>query len=222
MCSAVDSPEPLFVLMGIAGLVLLLAVANIANLLLSRGISRGREFAIRLAAGAGRARIVRQLLTETALLFCLGAIPGVVFANWGVGLIEKLFREGRRAVEVDAGLNWRVLLFSLVVTLAAGLISGLFPAWRAFRTDPEQAMKDGQARTGESRGAGRLAQTLVAFQVGLSLVLLVGALLFTTTLASLRNLDTGFRGQEVLTMSIQSPEGYGRRGQVRRPLGSRS
>jgi predicted permease len=199
--------QPLAVLVGIAGLVLLLAVANIANLLLSRGISRSREFAIRLATGAGRGRIVRQLLTETTLLFCLGAIPGVLLANWGVGWIDSMFREGRRAVEVEAGLNLRVLIFSLCLTLAAGLISGLLPAWRAFRSDPQEAIKEGHERTGESRGVSWLSQGLVAFQVGLSLVLLVGALLFTSTLASLRNLNAGFRAEHVLTMSLQSQEG---------------
>ena len=199
--------QPLAALMGIAGLVLLLAVANIANLLLSRGISRGREFAIRLATGAGRGRIVRQLLTETTLLFCLGAIPGVLLANWGVGWIDSMFREGRRAIEVEAGLNSRVLIFSLCLTLAAGLISGLLPAWRAFRSDPQEAIKEGHERTGESRGVSWLSQGLVAFQVGLSLVLLVGALLFTSTLASLRNLNAGFRVEHVLTMSLQSQEG---------------
>ncbi|HYP08661.1 MAG TPA: ABC transporter permease, partial [Bryobacteraceae bacterium] len=200
--------QPLYALMSVAGLVLLLATANIANLLLSRGINRGHEFSIRLAAGASRARIIRQLLTETLLLFCLGALPGVLFANWGVGLIEALFREGRRPVQVEASLNWRVLLFSLVVTLAAGLIAGLVSAWRAFRADLGGAMKDGQARTGESRATGALTQALVTFQVALSFVLLVGALLFTQTLSSLRSVDRGFRGEDVLTMSIQSPDGY--------------
>jgi predicted permease len=107
---------------------------------------------------------------------------------------------------VEAGLNSRVLIFSLCLTLAAGLISGLLPAWRAFRTDPQEAMKEGPERTGESR-LSWLSQGLVAFQVGLSLVLLVGALLFTSTLASLRNLNAGFRTGHVLTMSLQSPRG---------------
>jgi predicted permease len=199
--------QPLTMLMAIAGLVLLLAIANIASLILSRGISRSREFAIRLATGAGRGRIVRQLLTETILLFCLGAIPGMLLANSGVSWIDSMFREGRRAVEVEAGLNSRVLIFSLSLTLAAGLISGLLPAWRAFRSDPQEAIKQGHERTGESRRVGWLSQGLVAFQVGLSLVLLVGALLFTSTLASLRNLNTGFRTGHVLTMSLQSREG---------------
>jgi predicted permease len=200
--------QPLYALVGIAALVLLLAVANIANLLLSRGIARSREFAIRLATGAGGSRILRQLLTETMLLFLLGGLPGVALARWGFTAVDGLFREGRRAVEVDATLNWRVLAFSFAITLASGLIAGLFPAWRAFRLNHERAIREANTRAGESRGASRLAQGLVSFQVGLSMVLLVGALLFAGTLRSLRNFDPGFRHEGVLTLSMRSPEGY--------------
>jgi predicted permease len=199
---------PLYVLMGIVGLVLLLATANIANLLLSRGMARRREFAIRLAAGAGRMRLVRQLGTETLLLFGLGALPGMAMASWGVNGIETLFAEGRRAIVLEASLNWRVLAFTVMVTLAAGLLASLFPAWRVFRTDLEQSIREGHTRTGESRGSATLASMLVAFQVALSLVLLVGALTFLRTLANLRGIDTGLKNEEVLTMSISLPEGY--------------
>ena len=200
--------KPLSVLMGIVGLLLLLAIANIANLLLERGVSRGREFAIRLATGAGRLRIVRQLLTETLLLFCFGAIPGVLFARWSVGVIEALFREGRRALTIETGLDWRIFTFLLTVTTLAGLIAGLFPAVRAFRTTPEQAIQEGHARASESRGSAWLMQTLVAFQVALSLVLLVGAVTFGRTLINLRHVDPGFQNEDVLTMSVQLPAGY--------------
>jgi ABC-type antimicrobial peptide transport system permease subunit len=115
--------DPLYALTGVAALVLLLATLNIANLLLARGITRRREFAIRLATGAGRARLVRQLLSETFLLFGLGAIPGVLFARWGVTLIEALFAQGRRPITLEANFNWRVLLFSITITLTAGLLS---------------------------------------------------------------------------------------------------
>ena len=200
--------KPLYALMGIVVLVLLLAVANIANLLLARGIGRASEFAIRLATGAGQARIARQLLTETLLLFSLGAVPGVVFAGWTVRLVETLLREGRRTITLEAGLNWQVLTFSLMVTLLAALLSGLFPAWRAIRTDPEQAIKDGQSRTTESRSAATWTQALIAFQVSLSLVLLVGAATFVRTLANLRGIDPGFRNDAALTMSLQLQEGF--------------
>jgi predicted permease len=200
--------KPLYVLMGVVSLVLLMAAANIANLLLARGIARSREFAIRMATGAGRMRLVRQLLTETLLLFGFGAIPGVIFARWGVGVIEGLFAQGRRAITLEATLNWRILAFTLTVTLIAGILAGLFPAWRAFRTDPEQAMREGQARSGESRGSATLTRTLVAFQVALSLVLLVSAVTFVRTLVNLRNIDPGFQNEQALTMSIEVPDAY--------------
>ena len=152
-------------------------------------------------------RLVRQLLTETTLLFSLGALPGIACAKWGIGLLEGVLQEGRRPVTIGADLNVRVLLFALLVALTAALASGLIPAWRAFRTDPQAAIKEGQTRTTESRGAGRLTRSLVAVQVSLSLVLLVGALLFAQTLSKLRDVDTGFQGDSVLTMSIQAPDG---------------
>lgn len=199
--------KPLYVLMGIAGLLLLIAVANIANLLLARGVARGREFAIRLAVGAARARVLRQLLTETMLLFALGAIPGVACAKWSIGLLENLLLEGRRPIIVGAELDLRVLLFALLVTLATALSAGLFPAWRAYRASPQRAINEGQARISESRGAGLLTQSLVAVQVSLSLILLVGALLFAQTLSTLRDVDKGFQGDSILTMSVQAPDG---------------
>lgn len=200
--------QPIYALMGTALLLLSLATVNIANLLLSRGLSRSREFAIRLAAGAGAGRIVRQLITETVLLFCAGAIPGVLSASWGVSWIEEMFLEGRRGLAVEASINWGVLAFTVSVTLICALTSCLFPAWRASRTDPEQTLTDGHARSSESRGAGILAQSMVAFQVGLSFVLLVGALLFATTLYRLRNVDMGFHNPQALTMSVLLPDGY--------------
>lgn len=197
--------KPLWALLGIAGLVLLLAAANIANLLLARGISRGREFAIRLAAGAGRARILRQSLTETLLLFTLGAIPGLYFANWGAHAIGMLFREGRRSITIEPNLNWHVLAFALAITLLAALGAGLLPAWRVYRTGLDQAIREGQPRTGESRRTVTLAHGIVAFQVALSLILLVVAAIFVQTLANLRHIDRGFANQDVLTMSMQLP-----------------
>lgn len=200
--------KPLYALVGIAALVLLLTSANIANLLLARGFSRRREFAIRLAAGAGRSRLVRQLVTETLLLFVCGAIPGVALARVGVTVIEGMFAEGRRSLTITAELNWRVFAFALAVTLSAGVVSALLPAWRVLRGDLEQAIREGQTRSSESRGSSILQQVLVASQVAVSLVLLVSAVSFTGTLARLRDLDPGFRNDRVLTMSVELPEGY--------------
>jgi predicted permease len=146
------------------------------------------------------------------LLFGLGAIPGVALARWGVVVIKGLFAEGRRGITLDANFNWRILAFTALVTLVAGLVSGLFPACRAFRTDPEQAMREGQPRTGESRGSAAMTRALVGFQVALSLVLLVGAVTFVRTLMNLRNIDPGFQNEKALTMSIEVPGAYVRAG----------
>lgn len=200
--------KPLYALFAIAALVLLLAVANIANLLLARGLTRRREFALRLAAGAGRMRLARQLVTETLLLFACGAIPGVALARAGVTVIEGMFAEGRRAVSVQSDFNWEVLGFALAITLAGGLLAALFPAWRVLRSDLDRVIREEQARSSESRGSSMLRQTLVAFQVAVSLVLLVSAATFARTLANLRDLDPGFRNGDVLTMSIELPNGY--------------
>ena len=200
--------KPLVALMCIVVFVLLLATSNIANLMLSRGITRQREFAIRLAAGAGRGRLMRQLATETLLLFVLGVIPAIALAVWAVGSIEGLLAVGRRAISLDAGLNWRVLLFCAGVTLLSGFASSLFPAWQVFRIGPEQGIKNGQARSSESRASARVRATLIAFQVALSLVLLVGAVSFLRTLANLRSVDLGFRHDETLTMSVEIPDGH--------------
>ncbi len=195
--------KPLYLLMGIVGLLLLLAAANIANLLLARGIARQREFAIRLATGAGRARLVRQLTTETLLLAVIGAVPGIFLAGWAVRIVESMFAQGRRAIVLEASLDFRVLAFSTIVTFAAALLSGLFPAWRVFRADPEEALKAGHARAGDSRGAATLSRALVSLQVAVSLILLVGAVSFVRTLWNLRRIDTGVSNDRALTMSVE-------------------
>jgi len=200
--------RPLLALMGIAALVLLLASANIANLLLARGFSRLREFAIRLAAGAGRWRLVRQTIAETLLLFAIGAVPGIVLAYIGVGAIEGMFAEGRRSLTIAASLNWRVLGFAVLVTLAAGIVAALFPAWRVLRSELEQVIREGQTRSSESRAASTLRHALVAIQVAVSLVLLVTAVTFLGTLSNLRDTDRGFQNASLLTMSVELPEGY--------------
>ncbi|MCL4850340.1 MAG: ABC transporter permease, partial [Bryobacteraceae bacterium] len=159
--------KPLFALMGIVVFVLLLATVNIANLLLARGIGRSREFAIRLATGASRVHIVRQLLTETLLLFTLGIIPGMILAGWGAAAVTTLFAQGRRPITLETSFNWRILAFSIAVTVMAGLLSSLFPVWRIFRTDPQQAIQEGRAQTSESSGTASIMRVLVGFQVAL-------------------------------------------------------
>jgi predicted permease len=153
-------------------------------------------------------RLVRQLVTETLLLFSCGAIPGVLAARAGVNLIAGMFAEGRRSITITAELDGRVLGFALAATLAAGLLAALFPAWRVFRSDLEQVIREGQTRSSESRTYATLRQVLVACQVGISLVLLVTAVTFAGTLTKLRDIDPGFRNGDVLTMSVELPAGY--------------
>jgi predicted permease len=198
--------EPLWVLVGIAAIVLAMAVANLTNLLLARGVGRSREFAIRLAAGAGRGRLVRQVLTEVALLFLAGSIPGLAFAALGADGILALLAEGRRGVELDAGIDWRVLGFTAVRAGSAAMAAALIPAWRALQTDPEQALRDGQARSGSSRRGAMITRGLVSAQVALSLILLVGTASFVWTLSNLRNTEIGLRHSGALTLSIGMPE----------------
>src|SRR5262249_48256401 len=119
-----------------------------------------------------------------------------------------MFGEGRRSITIQADLNGRVLGFAVAVTLAAGLLAALFPAWRVFRSDLEQVIRQGQTRSSESRASSMLRQALVAAQVAISLVLLVGAVTFAGTLAKLHDLDPRFRNSQVLTMSVELPNGY--------------
>ena len=177
--------------------VLLVACANIANLLLARGAARRREIAVRLALGAGRARIVRQLLVETLLLAFLGGATGAVLAIWGRAVLLALQLFGDRPLELDARLDARVLGFTTVVALVTGTVCGLAPALRATRVDLVTEFQGGP----RSLGAGTrslLARTLMVGQVGLSIVLLVGAGLLVRTLRNLHMADFGFRRSDVL------------------------
>lgn len=208
--------RPLYILMGAAGLVLLLACANIANLLLSRGLARRREFALRLATGAGRPRLVRQVVTEALLLFACGAVPGVALAQGGLAFLKGVFAEGRRQIHLDAELNFKVVVFATAVTLCIGLLAALLPAWRVLRDDLEKVIREGQGRSTESHAGVLPGQALVSFQVALSLVLLVTAVTFTGTLLNLRDIDAGFANSQALTMSIELPEGYVQAGKAAR------
>jgi predicted permease len=194
--------KPLLALMGLVGLVVLIACANITNLLLARAAKREREFAVRVALGAGRSRLFRQLLVETALLFAAGMVVGGFAAWYAVKGLTIFFASGARPLRLDAHWDWRVLAFTVGVSLLATVVFGAAPILRAVRTDPQTALKDGAKASG-TRGQIDLGRMLVVLQVSLSLVLLVSTLLFLRTLRNLHAIDTGFRPEQVLVTTVQ-------------------
>jgi putative ABC transport system permease protein len=191
----------LLTLMVVVGVVLLIACANVANLLLARGAARQREIAIRMALGSGRARLIRQLLTESLLLSFGGAALGVVFAQWGTRLLINLLSTSRSSVFLDLSVDRRMLAFTAGVAFLTGLLFGLAPAWRGTRVQPQNAMKANARGVIEGPGFG-LAKTLVMIQVALSVVLLVGAGLMLGTFWKLSSLDMGFDRQNVLLVRL--------------------
>ena len=195
--------RPLYALTALGGIVLLIACANLGTLMLVRGATRAREFAIRLAMGANSGRLLRQLLTETLLLFLLGSSAGLVIAYVATQGLTGFFAIGRRPILVDIEYDWRLAAFGTGITLAGGLLTGLCPGLRALRTDPQAALKEGEARLAGSRRTDTVEGLLVATQVALSLVLLVTAAIFVKTIVNLRAIDLGFSGSRVLTMSLK-------------------
>ena len=191
----------LLILMVVVGVVLLIACANVANLLLARGAARQREIAIRMALGSGRARLIRQLLTESLLLSFGGAALGVVFAQWGTRLLVGLLSTSRSSVFLDLSVDGRMLAFTAGVATLTGLLFGLAPAWRGTRVQPQTAMKANSRGVIEGAGFG-FAKTLVTIQVALSVVLVVGAVLMLGTFWKLSSLDTGFDRQNVLLVRL--------------------
>jgi predicted permease len=187
--------QALMILMTIAGAVLLIACANVANLLLARGAARGREIAIRMAVGGGRGRLIRQLLTESLLLSGIGAMLGVVFAEWGARLLVRFLD-----ASLDVALDMRVLAFTASAAVLTGLLFGIAPAWRGTRVQPQTAMKASVrgAIEGSKFGLGKL---LVIAQVALSLLLVVGAGLMLSTFWKLNFGDAGFERDHVLVVT---------------------
>ncbi|HKP12639.1 MAG TPA: ABC transporter permease, partial [Blastocatellia bacterium] len=191
------------ILMVVVGLVLLIACANVANLLMARAASRQREFAVRLAVGAGRVRLVRQLLTESILLAGLGGLAAVFLARWGSSLLVWMASDGAEALPLDVTPNLRVLGFALLASLLSAVVFGTAPALRAARVDPYAALKGGKGAD-KATSQSRLGKALVVAQVALSLVLLVGAGLFVRTLVNLQSVPTGFNQQNVMLFRIDT------------------
>jgi predicted permease len=191
----------------VVALVLLIACANVANLLLARAALRSAEIGVRLAVGAGRLRLIRQLLTESVLLAGCGGSAGVLFALWGKSALMALTDKDTRLFPsgVDLSLNWRVLLFTLSVSLLTGVVFGLAPAWRATKLDLATSLK--QSRRTSSAVSG-LSKALIVAQVALSLLLLVGAGLFIRTLSNLQHVNLGFNQENLLLFKLQ-PEQAG-------------
>ncbi|HKW34727.1 MAG TPA: ABC transporter permease [Candidatus Acidoferrum sp.] len=206
--------NPLYVLMFAVGIILLIACSNVAGLMLARAAARQKEIGLRLALGAGRMRIVRQLLTESLLLAATGGILGIVFASWGSHAIVSFVSNNQpRPLTFATGLDLRVLGFTLVISLFTGILFGLAPAFRSVRVDVTPALKEGfSASTKISRGGARrlsIGNALVVTQVALAIVVLVGAGLLVRTLQNLRSIDVGFDSHNLVIFGINpSLAGY--------------
>ena len=195
---------PLWLLLATTALVLLIACANLANLMLARATAREREVAVRLALGAPRARIVRQMAAESVLLAAAGAVVGAVLAQWlSTALVASLTTASDR-VFVDVARDWRVFVFIGLVASAASILFGVVPALRATQTSPAAAMKAGARGSTDTHERFSLRRILVIAQVALSLVLLVGALLFVRTFRNLATLDAGFRQDHLLGVELNA------------------
>jgi putative ABC transport system permease protein len=200
-----DARKSLLVLLGAVGLVLLIACANVANLLLVRATGRRREFASRSALGAKRLRIVRQLLTESVMLGVAGGVLGLILGFVGVRALLAISPAGLPRIGEDGsaiGMDWRVLCFTLAVAILTGILFGLFPAFSVSRTDLNSSLKDSSNRSGTSMRHGKARALLVISEVSLALVLLIGSALLIRTFVALHAVNPGFDGHNVLTMEM--------------------
>jgi putative ABC transport system permease protein len=192
----------LLMMLGAVAFVLLIACANVANLILARTFARRKELAIRSAIGATRLRIVRQLLSESLLISLSGAVLGLVAADFGIKLLILFFADKLPRI-ADIGLNSSVLGFTFALSIVTGVLSGLLPAWSMTKGDVNEALKQGLGHTDTDSGTSKTRSVLVAVEVALSLVLLIGAGLMLRSLWELQTIDPGFDQQNVLTLAVR-------------------
>ena len=196
--------EPMHVLLGMVGFVLLLACANIANLMLARASARQREMGVRLALGAGRSRILRQVLTESLMLSALGGTLGLILGYLGRTILPRLMNSAWETADVNVPFDARVFGFTAGVTVLTGLLFGLAPAWGSTRAEIGTALKEG-GKTSTRRRKGLSGKAIVTFQVALSTLLVSGAALFVRTLVNLYHVDTGFNSANLVLFDINPP-----------------
>jgi putative ABC transport system permease protein len=200
-----ESRNALLVLFAAVSLVLLIACANFANLLLARAAERGREIVIRRALGAGRWRLIRQLLTESVLISLGGGALGVLIAWWGTSLLVSFKPESLPRLQ-EIGVDSRVLLFTFGLSLMTGVIFGLLPAWTASRAGMNESLKEGGRSATPGSSHQRVRSTFVIVELAIALVLLVGAGLLVKTFWKLRNVEPGFNSDHLVTMRVELPE----------------
>ena len=201
-----------YVLMGAAGLVLLIACLNVANVFLARSIAQAKETAIRTALGAGRQRVMRQQLTESVLVAATGGLVGSIAAFWGVQLLLSISPDSLSRAEA-VGLDTGLLAFAVVITVVTGLVFGAAPAYRASRADPSDALHEGSRGNSEGRSSHRVRTVLVATQVSVALVLLIAAGILMKSFARLQRVDLGFDAGNVATFEVHLPSSrYGEAG----------
>lgn len=196
-----EARPPLLILLGVTGFVLLIACANIANLLLARAAGRANEMAVRLSIGANRRQLIGQLLTESCLLAMLGGVGGLLVARWTLNLIQALLPT-EQAASIDFSLDPSVIAFVAVLALGTGLLFGLFPAIHSTRQDLASTMRGSSGQPSGSRGAARFRMTLATVQIALSMALLVSAALFTRSLANISRVDLGVQIDQVVQFAV--------------------
>ena len=204
--AAQGQQQGLWVLFGAVGSVLLIACVNVANLLLAKAAVRQRELAVRAAMGAGRSRLVAQLLLESVLLALAGGVLGLLLALWLVKTLRVLVPASALAGFAEIAVDWRVLGFTVALSLLTGLLFGVFPAWRASALNLHDVLKEGGRGFSGASSHARFRSVLVVAEVALSLVLLVSAGLMIRSLAAMQNVDPGFRADHLLTMGLATAE----------------